>query len=81
MDEKYVQELGFVQSRYVFYCDSQSAIHFAKNSFFHEKAKHINVMYHWIGHVLDSKLLELEKVHIDDNGLDIMLTKSVKEEA
>ena len=28
--------------------------------------------YHWIHEALDAKLLELEKVHTDDNGADMM---------
>ena len=33
---------------------------------------HIDVRYHWIRDVLDAELLELEKVHIDENGSYIM---------
>ncbi|RDX86444.1 hypothetical protein CR513_32223, partial [Mucuna pruriens] len=44
----------------------------SKNSTFHSKSKHIDVRYHWIHDALDSKLLELTKVHIDDNDADIM---------
>lgn len=77
--KKYVQELGFKQERYVLFCDSQSAIHLGKNSAFHARSKHIDVRYHWIRDVLNSKLLELEKIHTDDNGSD-MLTKSLPRE-
>ncbi|KAL4296424.1 hypothetical protein GQ457_12G004830 [Hibiscus cannabinus] len=49
--KKFVHELGFTQEKYVLYCDSQSAIHLAKQ-------------------------LELEKIHTDDNGAD-MLTKAL----
>ncbi|RDX98320.1 hypothetical protein CR513_18773, partial [Mucuna pruriens] len=35
-----------------------------------------DVRYHWIRDALDAKLLELPKVHIDDNGVDTM-TKMV----
>ena len=73
---KFLQELGFTQERYVLLCDSQSAIHLGKNSTFHSRSKHIDVRYHWIRDALDDKLLELEKVHTDDNGAD-MLTKSL----
>jgi len=44
--KKYLRELGFVQKRYVLYCDSQSAIHLSKNPTFHGKSKHIDVRYH-----------------------------------
>ncbi|RDY09477.1 hypothetical protein CR513_06143, partial [Mucuna pruriens] len=39
-------------------------------------SKHIDVRYHWIRDALDAKLLELVKVHTDDNGVD-MMTKTV----
>ncbi|RDY11768.1 hypothetical protein CR513_03516, partial [Mucuna pruriens] len=39
-------------------------------------SKHIDVRYHWICNALDSKLLELAKVHTGDNGVD-MLTRVV----
>ena len=54
------------------HCDSQSAIHLGKNSTFHGQSKYIDVRYHWIWDLLDSKLLELEKIHLDDNGSDMM---------
>mgnify|MGYP003702715135 CR=1 FL=1 len=56
--------------------DSQSAIHLSKNFIFHSRSKHIDVRYHWIRDVLDSKLLQLENVHTDDNISD-MLTKTL----
>ena len=77
--KKFVHELGFTQKRYVLYCDSQSAIHLGKNPTFHNKSKHIDVRYHWIRDVLDSKLLELEKIHTDKNAAD-MMTKVVPRE-
>ncbi|GMI93104.1 hypothetical protein HRI_002979700 [Hibiscus trionum] len=44
--------------------------------FTQERSKHIDVRYHWIRDVLEAKLLELEKIHTDDNGAD-MLTKAL----
>lgn len=58
------------------FCDSQSAIHLGKNSTFHSRSKHIDVRYHWIRDALDARLLELAKVHTDDNGAD-MMTKAL----
>ncbi|KAG4127272.1 hypothetical protein ERO13_D10G207450v2 [Gossypium hirsutum] len=39
----------------------------------------INVRYHWIREVLKVKLIELEKIHTDDNGAN-MLTKALPRE-
>ncbi|RDX74745.1 hypothetical protein CR513_45467, partial [Mucuna pruriens] len=74
--KKFLQELGFVQDKYLLFCDSQSVIHLGKNSTFHSRSKHIDVRYHWIHDALDAKLLELAKVHTDDNGAN-MMTKVV----
>ncbi|RDX74274.1 hypothetical protein CR513_46001, partial [Mucuna pruriens] len=43
------------------------------------KSKHNDVRYHWMHDALDAKLLELAKVHTDDNGAD-MMTKAVLRE-
>ena len=56
------------------HCDSQSAIMLAKNPLFHAKTKHIAMKYHFIRDVLEDKLMELVKVHTDDNHL---LTKGL----
>ncbi|KAL6323281.1 hypothetical protein AAG906_029288 [Vitis piasezkii] len=62
--------------KYLLYCDSQSAIHLNKNPTFHSISKHIDVRYHWIRDALDMTLFCLEKIHIDENGLD-MMTKPI----
>ncbi|RDX65921.1 hypothetical protein CR513_55373, partial [Mucuna pruriens] len=54
----------------------QSAIHLGKNSTFHSRSKHVDLRYHWIHDALDAKLLELTKVHTNENSADIM-TKTV----
>ena len=66
--------MGLKQEKYVVYSDSQSVIHLSKNSTFHSSSKHINVRYHWIHDMLESKQLYLKKIHTSENGSD-MLTK------
>nr|GMD98856.1 Retrovirus-related Pol polyprotein from transposon TNT 1-94 [Ipomoea batatas] len=39
-------------------------------------SKHIDTRYHWIRDILECKMLELEKIHTDDNGSD-MMTKAL----
>ncbi|KAL5815116.1 hypothetical protein ACOSQ3_023574 [Xanthoceras sorbifolium] len=77
--EKFLQELDQKQESYVLYCDSQSAIHLSKNQTFHSRSKHIDVRYHWIRDVLENKLLQVEKIHTNDNGAD-MMTKNLPRE-
>ncbi|GAB2302035.1 hypothetical protein Dimus_038790 [Dionaea muscipula] len=72
--KRFFTELGIEQEKFVLHCDSQSAIHLAKNSSFHCRSKHIDVRYHWIRDVVADNEVELEKVHTDDNSAD-MLTK------
>ena len=43
-----INELGFKQNSMVLYCDSQSAIHLAKNQVYRAITKHIVVWYHKI---------------------------------
>ena len=77
--KKFIQELGFKQQRYVMLCDNQSAIHLGKNSTFHARSKHIDVRYHWLRDAFNDNLFELEKIHTDHNGSD-MLTKTLPRE-
>jgi len=74
--KKFLTELGFSQDGYQLFCDSQSAIHLAKNASFHSRSKHIDVRYNWIRDVLEKRMLRLEKIHTDENGSD-MLTKTL----
>ena len=76
---KFLEELGLQQEKYVVYSDSQSVIHISKNSTFHSRSKHIDFRYHWIHDVLESKELYLEKIHISENGSDILTTRLPKE--
>ena len=76
---KLLEELGLKQEKYVVHSNSQSAIHLSKNSTFHSRWKHIDVRYHWIRDVLESKQLYLEKIHTSENGSD-MLTKCLSKE-
>ena len=58
------------------HCDSESAIHFAKNQVYHARTKHIDVRFHKIRELVSSGELLLEKVHTSENAAD-MLTKPV----
>ena len=69
-------ELGKVQNTIKVFCDSQSAIHLAKNPAYHSKTKHIPIKYHFVRHVVHEGGVVLEKVHTKKNSAD-MFTKSV----
>ena len=74
MDEDFIGELSIRQDEYRLYCDSQSAIHLAKNAAYHSRTKHIQRRYHWIRERVDDQEFALTKIHTDENGSD-MLTK------
>ena len=74
-----MEELGKKQENSRLYCDSESAIHLAKNSTFHSKTKYIQLRYHMIRYVLEDGNLKLEKIHTSQNPTD-MLTKGVTRE-
>ena len=72
----FLEELGKKQENNILYCDSQSAIHLAKNPSFHSRTKHIQVRYHFIRLILEDKILKLEKISGAQNLAD-MLMKAV----
>jgi hypothetical protein len=46
--QRFMEELGKKKKNNRLYCDSDSAIHIAKNSVFHSKTKNIQLRYHFI---------------------------------
>ena len=74
--QSFLEELGKKQEDNVLYCDSQSAIHLAKNPSFHSRTKHIQLRYHFIRSLLEYGILKLEKISGAQNSAD-MLTKTV----
>jgi hypothetical protein len=77
--QRFIEELGKKQENSRLYCDSESAIHLAKNSAFHSKTKHIQLRYHFIRSALEDGHLKLEKIHTSQDPTD-MLTKGVTRE-
>eukprot|EP00253_Pinus_taeda_P010898 PITA_10898 len=69
-------EFGRLQDNIKLFCDSQSAIHLAKNPTYHSKSKHISIKYHFVGQVIIERGVSLEKVHKKENCVD-MFTKPV----
>jgi hypothetical protein len=77
--QRFMEELGKKQENNRLYCDSESAIHLAKNSSFHSNTKNIQLRYHLIRSALEDGHLKLEKIHTSQNPAD-MLTKGVTRE-
>ena len=71
-----LNSLGIKQNCVDLSCDSQSAIHLAKNQVHHARTKHIDVRYHFVRDVIEEGNISLLKVHTNENPAD-MLTKVV----
>ena len=70
----FIGELDIRQEEYRLYCDSQSAIHLAKNAAYHSRTKHIQRRYHWIRERVEEREFVLMKIRTAENMSD-MLTK------
>ncbi|GJR72960.1 retrovirus-related pol polyprotein from transposon TNT 1-94 [Tanacetum coccineum] len=49
---------------------NQSAIHLSRNAMFHKRTKHINVRYHFIREIVESREIEVAKIDMEDNAAD-----------
>ncbi|GJV36566.1 hypothetical protein Tco_1409043 [Tanacetum coccineum] len=63
-------ELGVNLRSMVVNCDNQGAIHLSRNAMFHERTKHINVRYHFIREIVESREIEVAKIGTKDNAAD-----------
>ena len=77
--KRFLQELDLKQRDYIVHCDSQSAIDLSKNTMYHARTKHINVIYHWIGKAIKEKLFQIRKIHTNENTAN-MMTKVITKE-
>ena len=72
--QRMFSEIGFKQQAKSIDCHSQSAIFLAKKLAYHSRTKHIDVHYHFVRDMVESKKVLLEKVDNLDNVAD-SLTK------
>ncbi|GKD86712.1 hypothetical protein Tco_1357866, partial [Tanacetum coccineum] len=52
--------------------DNESTICIVKNPVFHSKTKHIQIRHHFIRDCYDQRLINVVKVHTDDNVADLL---------
>ncbi|GKE21004.1 putative ribonuclease H-like domain-containing protein [Tanacetum coccineum] len=57
------------------YIDNENTICIVKNPVFHSKTKHIEIRHHFIRDAYEKKLIQVLKIHTDDNVTDL-LTKA-----
>ncbi|GKA34879.1 putative ribonuclease H-like domain-containing protein [Tanacetum coccineum] len=68
-------DYGFNIMNTKIYIDNESTICIAKNLVFHSKTKHIEIRHHFIRDTYEKKLIQVLKIHTDDNVADL-LTKA-----
>ncbi|GJY47854.1 putative ribonuclease H-like domain-containing protein [Tanacetum coccineum] len=68
-------DYGFNFMNTKIYIDNESTICIVKNPVFHSKTKHIAIRHHFIRDAYKKKLIQVLKIHTDDNVADL-LTKA-----
>ncbi|GKB15096.1 putative ribonuclease H-like domain-containing protein [Tanacetum coccineum] len=68
-------DYGFNFMNTKIYIDNESTICIVKNLVFHSKTKHIEIRHHFIKDSYEKKLIQVIKIHIDHNVVDL-LTKA-----
>ncbi|GJR02663.1 hypothetical protein Tco_0525647 [Tanacetum coccineum] len=64
---------NFMQTK--IYVDNESAICVVRNPIYHSKTKHIEIRHHFIRGSYEKRLIEMAKIHTDNNVADL-LTKA-----
>nr|GEV28841.1 hypothetical protein [Tanacetum cinerariifolium] len=67
-----VLDYGFNKINTKFYIDNESLICIAKNLVFHSKIKHIEIRHHFIKDAYEKKLIQVLKIHTNDNVADLL---------
>ncbi|GJS25123.1 putative ribonuclease H-like domain-containing protein [Tanacetum coccineum] len=68
-------DYGFNCMNTKIYIDNESTICIVKNLVYHSKTKHIAIRHHFIRDAYEKKLIQVLKIHTDDNVADL-LTKA-----
>ncbi|GJS02316.1 putative ribonuclease H-like domain-containing protein [Tanacetum coccineum] len=68
-------DYGFNFMNTKIYIDNESTICIVNNPVYHSKTKHIAIRHHFIRDVYEKKLIQVLKIHTDDNVADL-LTKA-----
>ncbi|GJW90678.1 hypothetical protein Tco_0168231 [Tanacetum coccineum] len=64
-------EFNFMNTK--IYIDNESTICIVKNPVFHSKTKHIEIRHHFIRDSYEKKLIQVIKIHTDQNVADLLI--------
>nr|GEW76741.1 ribonuclease H-like domain-containing protein [Tanacetum cinerariifolium] len=70
--ENQLLDYGFNIMNTKIYIDNESTICIVKNLVFHSKTKHIEIRHHFIRDAYEKKFIQVLKIHIDDNVVDLL---------
>ncbi|GKC36747.1 putative ribonuclease H-like domain-containing protein, partial [Tanacetum coccineum] len=65
-------DYGFNFMNTKIYIDNESTICIVKNPVYHSKTKHIAIRHHFIRYAYEKKLIQVLKIHTDDNVADLL---------
>ncbi|GJX57627.1 putative ribonuclease H-like domain-containing protein, partial [Tanacetum coccineum] len=68
-------DYGYNFMKIKIHVDNESAIYVVKNPVYHSKTKHIEIRHHFIRDSYEKRLIEMVKIHTDNNVADL-LTKA-----
>jgi hypothetical protein len=54
------------------WCDNQSCMNLSENPVFHDKSKHIKIMYHYIRDMVQKGAVKLQYVTTDEQTTDVL---------
>jgi hypothetical protein len=62
----------------VIYCDNQSCIKLSENPVFHDRSKHIEIIFHFIRDMVHRGVVKLQYISTDEQLVDILTKPLVK---
>jgi len=69
-----IDTFGIIHDSVQVFCNSQSAIHLAKNNRFHKRTKYIDVRHHMIHYwIVVANIIDLVKISMKKNLTDMMI--------
>ncbi|GKF69870.1 hypothetical protein Tco_0202927, partial [Tanacetum coccineum] len=66
-------DYGFNFMNTKIFIDNQSTICIVKNPVFHQRTKHIEIRHHFIRDANEKNLIQVLKIHTDDNVADLLI--------